>query len=152
MQPFLSAHRSFLVQLLAETKDFSKALKMEFSLKRSCVIVVVLFLFSALAAEGRRVGDDGGWVTVNGGRFELNGSPFLFNGFNAYWLMHVAADAGQRGKVTEVLREASAAGLTVCRTWAFSEGNDPTALQTSPGVYNEGVFQVKILYRIFKHH
>nr|GMD24532.1 mannan endo-1,4-beta-mannosidase 1-like [Ipomoea batatas] len=117
---------------------------MEFSRKTTCgVIAVLLFLFSALAVEGRRRfgDDDGGWITVNGGRFELNGSPFLFNGFNAYWLMHVAADAGQRGKVTEVLREASAAGLSVCRTWAFADGGDPSDLQTSPGVYNERVFQ-----------
>nr|GMD21610.1 Mannan endo-1,4-beta-mannosidase 5 [Ipomoea batatas] len=117
---------------------------MEFSRKTTCVVIAVLcFLFSALAVEGRRRfgDDDGGWISVNGGRFELNGSPFLFNGFNAYWLMHVAADVGQRGKVTEVLREASAAGLSVCRTWAFADGSDPTDLQTSPGVYNERVFQ-----------
>nr|GMD13183.1 mannan endo-1,4-beta-mannosidase 5 [Ipomoea batatas] len=82
-----------------------------------------------------------GWITRNGDRFELNGSPFLFNGFNSYWLMHVASDADQRDKVTEVLKEASAAGLSVCRTWAFSDGTQYNALQTSPGVYDERVFQ-----------
>ncbi|PHT33975.1 Mannan endo-1,4-beta-mannosidase 3 [Capsicum baccatum] len=43
-------------------------------------------------------------------------------------------------RVTEVLKDASAAGLSVCRTWAFSDGGD-RALQISPGVYDERVFQ-----------
>jgi mannan endo-1,4-beta-mannosidase len=32
-------------------------------------------------------------------------------------------------------------GLTVCRTWAFNDG-DYNALQTSPGVFNEQAFKV----------
>ncbi|KAI4331758.1 hypothetical protein L6164_016715 [Bauhinia variegata] len=72
--------------------------------------------------------------------FQLNNSPFLFDGFNSYWMMHVATDPTQRDKVSNVLCEASAAGLTVCRTWAFSDGGDQ-ALQISPGVYDEQVFQ-----------
>ncbi|CAL9122542.1 unnamed protein product, partial [Musa textilis] len=40
----------------------------------------------------------------------------------------------------EVLREAVAAGLTVCRTWAFSDGGDQP-LQVSQGKYDERVFQ-----------
>uniref|UniRef100_M1B8N7 mannan endo-1,4-beta-mannosidase n=1 Tax=Solanum tuberosum TaxID=4113 RepID=M1B8N7_SOLTU len=54
--------------------------------------------------------------------------------------MHVAADPTERYKVTEVLKDASVAGLSVCRTWAFSDGGD-RALQISPGVYDERVFQ-----------
>nr|GMD14937.1 mannan endo-1,4-beta-mannosidase 1-like [Ipomoea batatas] len=81
-----------------------------------------------------------GWVTIKGAHFELNGSPFLFNGFNSYWLMHVASEPNERHKVTEVLRDASAAGLSVCRTWAFSDGNRYNGLQISPGVYDERVF------------
>ncbi|CAH9115914.1 unnamed protein product [Cuscuta epithymum] len=81
------------------------------------------------------------WITRNKDRFELDGSPFLFNGFNSYWLMHVASDIDQRSKVTEVLEAASAVGLTVCRSWAFSDGSQYNALQTSPGVYDEHVFR-----------
>ncbi|CAH9051313.1 unnamed protein product [Cuscuta europaea] len=107
------------------------------------VLFVLLALFSAAAEGGRRKLRSGeeGWITVDGGHFELNGSPYLFNGFNSYWLMHVAADVGERNKVTEVLREASTAGLSVCRTWAFSDGTHYNALQTSPAVYDERVFQ-----------
>ncbi|CAM8995870.1 unnamed protein product [Rhodiola kirilowii] len=80
------------------------------------------------------------FVQTSGSQFILNGSPFLFNGFNSYWMMHVAANAADRYKVSNVFRDASAAGLSVCRTWAFSDGGDQP-LQISPGVYNENVFQ-----------
>lgn len=109
----------------------------------SCIFVVFV-LSLALACEARVLHDNNaneGFVRANGAHFELNGSPFLFNGFNSYWLMHVAAEPSERYKVTEVLREASSAGLSVCRTWAFSDGGD-RALQISPGVYDERVFQV----------
>ncbi|GER37888.1 mannan endo-1 4-beta-mannosidase [Striga asiatica] len=83
-----------------------------------------------------------GYVETKGTQFVLNDSPFIFNGFNAYWMMHVASQPNQREKVSNVFREAANAGLTVCRTWAFSDGGDE-ALQISPGVYNEYVFQSK---------
>ncbi|KAH0774532.1 hypothetical protein KY290_011669 [Solanum tuberosum] len=102
--------------------------------KRSCISGLFL-LFLALACEA-----NSGFIGVKDFHFELNGSPFLFNGFNSYWLMHVAADPTERYKVTEVLKDASVAGLSVCRTWAFSDGGD-RALQISPGVYDERVFQ-----------
>ncbi|KAI4331892.1 hypothetical protein L6164_016842 [Bauhinia variegata] len=77
-----------------------------------------------------------GFVQTKGTEFELNGFPFLFNGFNSYWMMHVATDPKQRDKVSNVFSKASASGLTVCRTWAFSDGGDQ-ALQVSPGEYDE---------------
>uniref|UniRef100_A0A7N0U9L9 mannan endo-1,4-beta-mannosidase n=1 Tax=Kalanchoe fedtschenkoi TaxID=63787 RepID=A0A7N0U9L9_KALFE len=80
------------------------------------------------------------FVQTSGSQFSLNGSPFLFNGFNSYWMMHVAANPADRYKVSNVFRDAAAAGLSVCRTWAFSDGGDQ-ALQISPGVYDENVFQ-----------
>ncbi|KAK2658836.1 hypothetical protein Ddye_005369 [Dipteronia dyeriana] len=54
--------------------------------------------------------------------------------------MHVAVQPSERYKITKVFREAAAAGLSVCRTWAFSDRGDQ-ALQISPGVYSESVFQ-----------
>ncbi|KAH9781739.1 Mannan endo-1,4-beta-mannosidase 1 [Citrus sinensis] len=80
------------------------------------------------------------FVQTRGTQFVLNGSPFLFNGFNSYWMMNVASQPSQRYKVSDVFRQAAAAGLSVCRTWAFSDGGYG-ALQQSPGVYNEPVFQ-----------
>lgn len=82
-----------------------------------------------------------GFVKTKGSHFVLNGSPYLFNGFNSYWMLNVATDPNQMNKVSEVFREASAAGLSVCRTWAFADGGDK-ALQVSPGTYDEHVFQV----------
>ncbi|KAH0660890.1 hypothetical protein KY290_029622 [Solanum tuberosum] len=70
----------------------------------------------------------------------LNESPFYANGFNAYWLMLIGSDPSQRHKVSSVLQDAASHGLTVGRTWAFSDaGYSP--LQFSPGVYNENMFQ-----------
>ncbi|KAJ3696762.1 hypothetical protein LUZ61_000467 [Rhynchospora tenuis] len=55
--------------------------------------------------------------------------------------MNMAAGSEyNRTKVVDVLSEAAANGLTVCRSWAFADGGD-RALQLSPGVYDEHVFQ-----------
>ncbi|XP_031478193.1 mannan endo-1,4-beta-mannosidase 7-like [Nymphaea colorata] len=80
------------------------------------------------------------FVRIRGLHFVINGYPFYANGFNAYWLMYVASDPSQRGKVTSAFQQASSHGLTVARTWAFSDGGYG-ALQYSPGVYNEQMFR-----------
>lgn len=88
------------------------------------------------------------WVLANGDmfvrsrgiHFMLNGSPFYANGFNAYWLMYQAADPSQRPKVSAAFRQAAAHGLTVARTWAFSDGGY-SPLQYYPGSYNAQMFK-----------
>lgn len=80
-------------------------------------------------------------VQKNGIQFTLNGQPFYVNGFNTYWLMAFAADESTRGKVSELFEQASALNLSVCRTWAFNDGQY-RALQKSPSVYDEEVFKV----------
>lgn len=80
-------------------------------------------------------------VERQGKQFIVAGKPFYVNGFNAYWLMLLAADQSTRGKVSDVFRQASSVGLTVCRTWAFNDGGW-RALQKSPSVYDEQVFKV----------
>ncbi|KAJ0975475.1 hypothetical protein J5N97_017440 [Dioscorea zingiberensis] len=81
-----------------------------------------------------------GMVGKKGNQFVLDGRPFFVNGFNTYWLMIFATHEPNKGKVTDVLHQASSVGLNVCRTWAF---NDACwmALQITPGVYDENVFQ-----------
>ena len=52
-----------------------------------------------------------------------------------------AADPKSRCEVLEVLDKAASLGLTVLRTWAFSDGAQQwRALQRSPGVYDENTF------------
>ncbi|KAG6744399.1 hypothetical protein POTOM_053119 [Populus tomentosa] len=82
------------------------------------------------------------WLMVakKGNQFVINDRPFYVNGFNTHWLMVFAADQSTRGKVTEVFQKASSVGLSVCRTWAFNDGQW-RALQKSPGVYDEDVFK-----------
>ncbi|XP_010484638.1 PREDICTED: mannan endo-1,4-beta-mannosidase 7-like [Camelina sativa] len=81
-----------------------------------------------------------GFVRTKGVQFSLNGYPFYANGVNAYWLMYVSSDPSQRSKISAALQDASRHGLTVARTWAFSDGGY-RALQSSPGSYNEDMFQ-----------
>lgn len=82
-----------------------------------------------------------GFIRTRGLNFVLDGNPFFANGFNAYWLMTLASDPSQRGKVSSAFREASSHGLLVARTWAFSDGGG-NALQYSPGHYSEQTFTV----------
>lgn len=51
------------------------------------------------------------------------------------------ADPNLRHECTAVLDAATAAGLTVIRTWAFCDGPQWNALQPSPGVLDERVFR-----------
>lgn len=93
--------------------------------------------------EKSKMEDDGAWPMVQkkGNQFVINDQPFYLNGFNTYWLMVFAADQSTKVKVSEVFQQASSAGLTVCRTWAFNDGQW-RALQKSPSVYDEEVFKV----------
>uniref|UniRef100_A0A0E0KL02 mannan endo-1,4-beta-mannosidase n=1 Tax=Oryza punctata TaxID=4537 RepID=A0A0E0KL02_ORYPU len=82
-----------------------------------------------------------GMVGVDGTQFVVDcGRTIFFSGFNAYWLMMMAADPALRGAVVTAFQQASAHGLNLARTWAFSDGGDQP-LQSSPGVYNETMFQ-----------
>ncbi|KAG1327309.1 Mannan endo-1,4-beta-mannosidase 6 [Cocos nucifera] len=79
-----------------------------------------------------------GFIGRNGTQFiDLeSGKPVYINGWNSYWLM----SSEKRKWVSEMLRRGREMGLTVCRTWAFSDGG-PKALQLFPGHYDEQVFQ-----------
>ena len=92
--------------------------------------------------------DDWQMVQKKGNQFVVNDKPFYVNGFNTYWLMVFAADESTRGKVTEVFKQASSVGMTVCRTWAFNDGQW-RALQKSPSVYDEEVFKVLLFFLLF---
>ncbi|KAF4399538.1 hypothetical protein G4B88_022621 [Cannabis sativa] len=70
-----------------------------------------------------------------------NYSEIYVNGWNSYWLMEKSIWVSSRSKVSKMLRMGAQMGLTVCRTWAFSDGYGSSALQTSPGVFNERVFR-----------
>ncbi|CBI17042.3 hypothetical protein VitviT2T_029214 [Vitis vinifera] len=107
---------------------------------RRSSLLSVLFLLLALVCEARVLLQSPGFVQTQNTQFVLDGSPFFFNGFNSYWMMNVAADPSQRNKISEVFGQATASRLSVCRTWAFNDGGNQ-ALQISPGVYDERVFQ-----------
>ncbi|KAK8956760.1 Mannan endo-1,4-beta-mannosidase 6 [Platanthera zijinensis] len=64
-----------------------------------------------------------------------DGSPVYVNGWNSYWLISSKLDS-----ISDIFRRGRAMGMTVCRTWAFSDGG-ANALQISPGRFNERIFQ-----------
>lgn len=88
-----------------------------------------------------------GFVERNGTQFMLDGKAFYINGWNSYWLMDHSVDEYTKPRVREILQAGAKMGLTVCRTWAFNDG-DYNALQISPGRFNEQVFKVLIIHVI----
>ncbi|XP_058220783.1 mannan endo-1,4-beta-mannosidase 7-like [Rhododendron vialii] len=109
-------------------------------MKHWSLLISILFLIQKQLIPIIRVEAGDGFIKTRGVQFVLNGSPYYANGFNAYWLMYVATDPSQRNKVSSAFEEATGHGLTVARTWAFSDGGY-RALQESPGSYNEPTFQ-----------
>jgi hypothetical protein len=109
--------------------------------------LIFSFLINVLRIGDLGTMEDDPWLMVQkkGNQFVVDDQPFYVNGFNTYWLMVFAADESTRVKVTDVFKQASSVGLTVCRTWAFNDGQW-RALQKSPSVYDEEVF--KVLSRI----
>ncbi len=95
-----------------------------------------------------------GFVTRQGDRFVLDGAPFHFVGTNAYWMAIMTA-MGSPAHADDQIALARWLGLTVMRTWGFSDGIDndgvpeARALQPRPGVYNETAFRALdyVLYR-----
>lgn len=81
-------------------------------------------------------------IADNSGRGGGNQTVVYVNGWNSYWLMEKSVWGASRSKVSDMLKVGAQMGLTVCRTWAFSDGDGPNALQVSPGVFNERVFRV----------
>jgi len=116
---------------------------------RTLLVAAVLAALVPAAHTPARASNEG-FVSASGTRFYLNGKPFFFGGTNCYYLMVYAADPSLRPYVDEVLQESAAMGFSVIRTWAFNDGACQwNALQTSPGVYQEYVFQGLdyVLYR-----
>ncbi|KAJ6363778.1 hypothetical protein OIU78_003859 [Salix suchowensis] len=72
---------------------------------------------------------------------EVGSLHFYVNGWNSYWLMMESVWSPSRPKVSEMFKRGAQMGLTVCRTWAFSDGRGANALQVSPGLFNERVFR-----------
>lgn len=83
------------------------------------------------------------FVKRNGTQFTLEGKPFYINGWNSYWLMYHGVDEYTRPRVRQMLQAGAKMGLTLCRTWAFNDG-DYNALQIAPGQFDERVFKVYI--------
>ena len=103
--------------------------------KNICKLFLIILVMSEVSAE------NDGFMKVEREHFILNGNPFYGNGFNAYWLMYVASDPSQRNKISSTFEEASNHSLSIARTWAFRDGGD-SPLQSSPGSYNDNMFQV----------
>eukprot|EP01018_Ginkgo_biloba_P023225 Gb_20498 [translate_table: standard] len=69
---------------------------------------------------------------------EMGSGPVSY--LSAFPRPPMAIDPTQRYKVTSIFYQVATRGLIVAQTWAFNDGQYK-ALQTSPGVYDEQVFQ-----------
>eukprot|EP01026_Neomeris_dumetosa_P061164 TRINITY_DN57733_c0_g1_i1.p1 TRINITY_DN57733_c0_g1~~TRINITY_DN57733_c0_g1_i1.p1 ORF type:complete len:391 (+),score=36.25 TRINITY_DN57733_c0_g1_i1:134-1306(+) len=103
---------------------------------------------AAPTTSGAGQGIGGDFVQRSGTRFVIK-SPsdpsscetFYFVGWNTYYLMIKAADPSTRKEIIEVLDDAKEMGMTVVRTWAFSDGPlQWQGLQRSPGQYDEATW------------
>lgn len=117
---------------------------------KNWVLLLLLLLVFLLKVEEKVVKGENEFITTKGVKMWLNGNPFYGNGFNAYWLMYEGSDPSERHKVSSVFQEASNHGLTIARTWAFSDGGY-RPLQYFPGFYNEQMFQVYISVFVLKY-
>ncbi|XP_047320197.1 mannan endo-1,4-beta-mannosidase 7-like [Impatiens glandulifera] len=115
---------------------------------RNCKALLLLLVFSIILiinnqirAEISKVGSSDQFIRTRGVQFIQNGKPFYANGFNAYWLMYIGTDPSERYKVTAAFSDAEKHGLSIVRTMAFNDGPGNRTLQSSPGIYNEPVFQ-----------
>ncbi|KAF6144963.1 hypothetical protein GIB67_013314 [Kingdonia uniflora] len=86
------------------------------------------------------------FVGTNSTRFVVSDdvgeeSSVYVNGWNSYWLMEESVWENSRFRVSKMMKRGAQMGMTVCRTWAFNDGNGPNALQISPGLFDEKVFQ-----------
>ncbi|KAJ8442548.1 hypothetical protein Cgig2_026490 [Carnegiea gigantea] len=102
--------------------------------------VIFLGILFLVILKGKSTKGEDEFVRVRGVQLMLKGRPFYGNGFNAYWLMYEGSDPSERGKVSSAFQQASSHGLSIARTWAFSDGGY-RPLQSSPGSYNEQMFQ-----------
>ncbi|WCJ28121.1 Mannan endo-1 4-beta-mannosidase 1 [Euphorbia peplus] len=86
-----------------------------------------------------------GFVATNSTQFVVinhnDPQDLYINGWNSYWLMQESIWIPSRSKVSKMFKIGAQLGLTVCRTWAFSDGPGPSSLQVSPGVFNLRIFQ-----------
>ena len=105
-------------------------------------LIMVIFL---LKVKQIWVTAEDEFMTRNGVELWLNGIPFYGNGFNAYWLMYEASFQTERHKVSTTFQQARNNGLTIARSWAFSDGGS-RPLQSSPGSYNDQMFQVNYIF------
>ncbi|XP_074588277.1 mannan endo-1,4-beta-mannosidase 2-like [Curcuma longa] len=104
-----------------------------------CILVMCLTV-KALKLQPEQEHSRLSFVERSGTRFMVDGRVVYVNGWNSFWLMDQAVEEGSRGRVTEIFRAAAGLGLTVCRTYAFNDG-DRHALQVSLGIFDEKVFE-----------
>ncbi|KAG4960985.1 hypothetical protein AAZX31_13G279300 [Glycine max] len=103
-------------------------------------VVFIYMSFGGIRFSFLEEGPELSFVERNGTQFVLDEKAFYVNGWNSYWLMVQSVDVYSRSKVREMMKTGAKMGLTVCRTWAFNDG-DYNALQTSPGRFDEQAFQ-----------
>eukprot|EP01025_Chloroclados_australasicus_P046491 TRINITY_DN5127_c0_g1_i8.p1 TRINITY_DN5127_c0_g1~~TRINITY_DN5127_c0_g1_i8.p1 ORF type:complete len:580 (+),score=45.56 TRINITY_DN5127_c0_g1_i8:136-1740(+) len=101
---------------------------------------------------------DTNFVRIQNQQFVKEGEYFPFLGFNFHDMMRVASNETVKHRVKAGFQKATELNLTVCRMFAFIDGNnwrphvfdlirgteywhEPIPLQIKPGVFNEDMFR-----------
>ncbi len=75
------------------------------------------------------------FIKTSGNNFSLDNNPFMFFGFNAYYLQSEAGKIESRYIIDDVFESAKNIGVNVIRTWAFYESSsfsNPSVIRKSP--------------------
>ncbi|KAK4656452.1 hypothetical protein QC762_310640 [Podospora pseudocomata] len=86
-----------------------------------------------------------GFVTVQDGKFKLDGKDFYFAGSNAYYFPF----NGDQSDVEKGLTAAKKAGLTVFRTWGFNDKNSTYIPGGLPQYGGEGAGPSEVVFQWF---
>lgn len=116
------------------------------NLYRSFFYISFSLLLLVMVACG--VSDKGSFVTINEGRFEIEGKPYYFIGTNFWFgaILGAQGEGGDRKRLIQELDYLNSIGVNNLRILVGADGKDGTltkvmpTLQKAPGVYNDSIF------------
>lgn len=116
------------------------------NLYRSFIFMVLSLSFAAMVNSCTPQNNK--FVTINEGRFEIEGKPYYFIGTN-FWFGAILGSQGEGGNRERLIRELdymNSIGVNNLRILVGADGMDGTptkvmpTLQKAPGTYNDSIF------------
>lgn len=116
------------------------------NLYRSFFYISFSLLLLVMVACG--MPDKSSFVTINEGRFEVEGKPYYFIGTNFWFgaILGAQGEGGDRKRLIQELDYLNSIGVNNLRVLVGADGKDGTptkvmpTLQKAPGIYNDSIF------------